>query len=143
MEITIKTNNGMELAGMFAGLLGGGQISAPAFSLPKDEESMMKEDEKMEEQARMQEEQGERVRELRQRKGLTQERFCEVYGIPKRTLENWEQGSRKPPEYVVALLERAVEQDEKIKAMKKKHDQDLLDVATGKKKVRVRGQADV
>ena len=143
MEITIKTNNGMELAGMFAGLLGGGQISAPAFSLPKDEESMMKEDEKMEEQARIQGEQGEKIRELRQRKGLTQERFCEVYGIPKRTLENWEQGSRKPPEYVIALLERAVEQDEKIKAMKKKHDQDILDVATGKKKVRVRGQADV
>lgn len=142
MEITIKTSSSMELAGMFAGLLGGGQISAPAFFLPKDEESMMKEDEKMEEQARIQEEQGERVRELRQRTGLTQERFCEVYGIPKRTLENWEQGSRKPPEYVVALLERAVEQDKRIKDMKKKHDQTIVDIATGKKKVSLRGKGE-
>lgn len=55
------------------------------------------------------------IKEIRAMSGLTQKAFAEKYGIPKRTLESWEMGERKPPEYVVALLEKAVKADMNIK----------------------------
>lgn len=146
MEITIKATNGMELAGMFAGMLAGNVPGAvlpvPSEDQYMDEETMMKKEAQMEADEKMREERGADVRAIRERTGLTQERFSDLYGIPKRTLENWETGSRRPPEYVVALLERAVDQDVQITDMKKKHKQDILDVATGKKKVKFKGCAD-
>lgn len=55
------------------------------------------------------------VKELRMLSGLSQQAFSEKYGIPKRSIENWEGGKRNPPEYVVNLLERVVKEDiEKI-----------------------------
>lgn len=48
---------------------------------------------------------------LRNLTGLSQQGFSDTYGIPKRTIGNWETGERKPPEYVVKLLERAVKED--------------------------------
>ena len=55
------------------------------------------------------------IKEIRSMSGLTQKAFAEKYGIPKRTLESWEMGERKPPEYVAALLERVVRTDMNIK----------------------------
>lgn len=51
------------------------------------------------------------VRALRSKTGLTQQGFADKYGIPKRTISNWETGINEPPEYVVALLKRCVEHD--------------------------------
>lgn len=51
------------------------------------------------------------ILQIRKRTGLSQAKFCEKYEIPKRTLENWEQGSRECPEYLVKLLDRVVEED--------------------------------
>lgn len=51
------------------------------------------------------------VREMRAMLGDTQQEFCKRYGIPPRTLQSWEQGKRSCPDYVAALLERAVIQD--------------------------------
>ena len=51
------------------------------------------------------------IKEIREYSGLSQAKFSEKYGIPKRSLENWESGSRKCPYYVVSLLERAVKAD--------------------------------
>ena len=48
---------------------------------------------------------------LRDLTGLSQRTFSDKYRIPKRTIEDWERGKRKPPEYVVKLLERAVKED--------------------------------
>ncbi len=48
------------------------------------------------------------VKELRELTGLTQAAFGAKYHIPKRTVENWETGSRKPTETILYLLERAV-----------------------------------
>ena len=44
------------------------------------------------------------IKDLRAETGLTQKAFSDVYGIPLRTIENWESGVRNPPEYVVELL---------------------------------------
>ena len=54
------------------------------------------------------------IREIRDLTGLTQAAFAQKYGIPVRTVENWEMkgGShREPPDYLVVLLERAVRED--------------------------------
>lgn len=51
------------------------------------------------------------IKEIRKLSGLSQAKFSEKYGIPKRSLENWESGSRKCPDYVTTLLERVVKED--------------------------------
>ena len=51
------------------------------------------------------------IREIREKTGLSQAKFGERYGIPTRTIEEWEAGRRTPPAYVLSLLERAVEED--------------------------------
>lgn len=51
------------------------------------------------------------IREMRTRLGDTQSAFAARYNIPFRTVQNWETGMRKPPEYMLALLNRRVEED--------------------------------
>ena len=51
------------------------------------------------------------VKEMRLSLGMTQKEFSEEYKIPYRTVQNWETGDRKPPDYVIELLERVVRQD--------------------------------
>ena len=51
------------------------------------------------------------IKEIREYSGLSQAKFSEKYGIPKRSLENWESGRRKCPDYVTTLLERIVKED--------------------------------
>ena len=51
------------------------------------------------------------IREMRMRLGDTQSEFAARYNIPFRTIQNWETGLRKPPEYIVSLLERQVRED--------------------------------
>lgn len=55
----------------------------------------------------------ERAKAIRKTSGLTQAAFAERYGIPKRTIENWEGGQREAPAYVLDLLERVVSEDAK------------------------------
>lgn len=51
------------------------------------------------------------IREMRAELGVTQSEFAVRYHIPFRTIQNWETGVRKPPEYIVSLLERQVKED--------------------------------
>ena len=51
------------------------------------------------------------IRDLRRRTGLTQKNFSGRYGIPMRTYQCWESGESTPPEYVIRLLGRAVDED--------------------------------
>ena len=51
------------------------------------------------------------IKELRELTGLTQAGFSEKYGIPKRSIENWEGEKREPPTYLIKLLERVVKLD--------------------------------
>ena len=51
------------------------------------------------------------IKEIRALTELSQAKFCKMYGIPKRTLENWESGKSPAPSYTIALLERAVKED--------------------------------
>lgn len=44
------------------------------------------------------------VQAIRQRTGLSQERFCALFGISKRTFTKWEHGDRRPTGPARALL---------------------------------------
>jgi transcriptional regulator with XRE-family HTH domain len=52
-----------------------------------------------------------RIETIRKRTGLNRTKFAERYGIPLRTMEEWEAGRRIPPAYVDVLLDRAVRED--------------------------------
>lgn len=49
------------------------------------------------------------IKELRQSTGLSQSQFANEFHIPKGTLAHWEQGIRKPPEYVIYMLKKIIE----------------------------------
>ena len=51
------------------------------------------------------------IREMRAELGDTQSEFADRYHIPFRTIQNWETGVRKPPEYIMILLEHQVKED--------------------------------
>ena len=51
------------------------------------------------------------IRELRTRLGETQSEFAARYRIPFRTVQNWEAGVRKPPEYLLRMLEKEIQAD--------------------------------
>ena len=51
------------------------------------------------------------IREMREQLGDTQSEFSARYNIPFRTIQNWETGMRKPPDYVIDLLENRVKSD--------------------------------
>ena len=45
------------------------------------------------------------IKDLRIKAGMTQAAFGKALGIPMRTIQNWENGQRIPPDYVVTLIE--------------------------------------
>ena len=46
--------------------------------------------------------------EMRKATGLTQEKFAQRFGIPKRSIENWEGEQSTPPQYVRLLIADAL-----------------------------------
>ena len=44
------------------------------------------------------------IKEARQAAGLSQSKMSALFEIPKRTIESWETGERKPPAYVEKLI---------------------------------------
>lgn len=55
------------------------------------------------------------IKEIRKLTGLSQKGFAEKYGIPVRSIENWESSNprekRQCPGYLLHLLERVVRED--------------------------------
>lgn len=45
-------------------------------------------------------------KEARTKAGLTQQQVADLFEIPKRTIENWDEGKRNPPKYVERLIFR-------------------------------------
>lgn len=46
------------------------------------------------------------IKELREQVGLSQSKFAALFKIPVHTLQQWEQGLRKPPEYIIYMIEK-------------------------------------
>ena len=47
---------------------------------------------------------GKEVRELRDRLGMNRREFSDYYGIPYRTVQDWEAEERELPEYLLRLM---------------------------------------
>lgn len=54
----------------------------------------------------------EEVIHLRESTGLNRKQFCDKYGIPYRTMTEWELGHRHAPDYVIRLLDYYVKMHE-------------------------------
>lgn len=50
----------------------------------------------------------EKITDLRAKTGLSRKAFRTEFGVPERTLQAWEDGTRTPPDYVLQLLEKSV-----------------------------------
>lgn len=55
---------------------------------------------------------GELLKEKRKETGLSQKDFAFIYGIPFRTIQNWESGKSNMKDYEWDLLKRAIDCDE-------------------------------
>lgn len=52
-------------------------------------------------------------KELRQQSGMSRPKFAEYFGIPYRTVQAWELGDRKCPEYLLDLMEYKLNNERK------------------------------
>lgn len=55
------------------------------------------------------------IRQLREASDMTQKAFAEYFGIPKRTIEDWEGERRKCPAYLFELMEYKLRNEKIIK----------------------------
>ena len=46
-----------------------------------------------------------KIIELRESTGMNRKEFCDYFGIPYRTVTEWERDNRHAPEYLIKLLE--------------------------------------
>lgn len=51
---------------------------------------------------------GQTIRDIRTRAGYSQQELSTILGIPKRTIEDWERGARKPAAYMPWLIRKAI-----------------------------------
>lgn len=63
-----------------------------------------------------------KLKEVRKMAGLTQQDLSKLYGIPKRTIEEWDRGAYEPPEYVANLLIDRIKADFLYDHSEKKKD---------------------
>lgn len=47
---------------------------------------------------------GKKIKELREKMGMNRREFSEYFGIPYRTVQDWEAEKRELPEYVLSLM---------------------------------------
>lgn len=52
-----------------------------------------------------------RLKQLRSECGLSQNKFAKLFHMSARTLQHWEQGERKPPEYIVDMMEKIIDME--------------------------------
>ena len=63
------------------------------------------------------------IKELRTAAKMTQKAFAEYFNIPKRTIEEWEAERRKPPQYLIELIEYKLKNEKLIKKDGVKNEQ--------------------
>ena len=68
-------------------------------------------------------ESADKIRRIRKQTGMTRKDFSIHIGITLRTIEDWEAGRRRPPEYIPRLIEYQLKYEELI-GKKQKEDQD-------------------
>lgn len=61
------------------------------------------------------------VAKLRHETALSQRQFAELFDIPVRTLQQWEQGKSSPPPYVVGMMEQLLSKKDEQQATSGRH----------------------
>lgn len=54
------------------------------------------------------------MKAMRLEAGMTQKEFAAYFGIPYRTVENWDEGNRKIPEYLLRLMAYRLQMERRI-----------------------------
>lgn len=55
------------------------------------------------------------IKELIEASGMNQTAFGKYFGIPRRTVQNWDLGLRKCPEYILDLMKYKLEKEGLLK----------------------------
>ena len=58
---------------------------------------------------------GKEVKELREKMGMNRREFSDYYGIPYRTVQDWEAEKRELPDYLLRLLKYRAKIEQMIK----------------------------
>ena len=58
---------------------------------------------------------GKEVKELREKMGMNRREFSDYYGIPYRTVQDWEAEKRELPEYLLRLMKYRAEVEDMMK----------------------------
>ena len=59
---------------------------------------------------------GKEVKKLREKMGMNRREFSDYYGIPYRTIQDWETEKRELPDYLLRLLKYRAEIERRIKS---------------------------
>ena len=65
---------------------------------------------------------GKEVKELREKMGMNRREFSDYYGIPYRTVQDWEAEKRELPEYLLRLMKYRAEVEYMMKGRVKKRE---------------------
>lgn len=71
------------------------------------------------------------IKEAREFSGLTQKEVEEEFGIPVRSLQNWESGIRQAPDYVEAYLVEKLTQLKKVARIKVQNQEVRVETMEG------------
>lgn len=58
---------------------------------------------------------GKEVKELREQMRMNRNEFCEFFGIPYRTVQDWEAEKRELPEYLLRLMRYKAEVENMVR----------------------------
>lgn len=58
---------------------------------------------------------GKEVKDLREQMGMNRREFCDYFGIPYRTVQDWEAEKRELPDYVLRLLKYRAEREKIVR----------------------------
>lgn len=58
---------------------------------------------------------GKEVKELREKMGMNRREFSDYYGIPYRTVQDWEAEKRELPEYLLRLMKYRAKVEDMMK----------------------------
>lgn len=80
----------------------------------------------------------EKVKEMREKMQVNRKEFAEHFSIPLRTIEDWEAGRRKPPEYLPRLMEyqiafEKIVEEKRIVSQKEERNVNIITDADGNK----------
>ena len=66
-------------------------------------------------------------KELREQSGMTRKQFAEYFGIPYRTIQDWELGNRKCSDLLLHLMEYKLTHEGLIRADMERGGEDAAD----------------